>query len=226
LRTLIIGAGPFGLALSAYARAHGIEHTVVGRHMDFWKQHMPGEMLLRSRCDWHLDPLEEHTIEHYLETLGLQPADVEPLSLKFYLDYCDWFTKEKEIEIDDSRVDRLDIGENGSRTGPNLSEIGDKRSAEQLKTSITDPDAEVLPENRFVAVTLKDGSTVRGRILNHDAMSVQLIDDKQNLRSFLTANIRGYTILTKGLMPKPNLTDEQVSDVVAYLSSLKGPEAP
>jgi len=118
------------------------------------------------------------------------------------------------------------IGENGSRTGPNLSEIGDKRSAEQLKTSITDPDAEVLPENRFVAVTLKDGSTVRGRILNHDAMSVQLIDDKQNLRSFLTANIRGYTILTKGLMPKPNLTDEQVADVVAYLSSLKGPEAP
>jgi len=116
LRTLIIGAGPFGLALSAYARAHGIEHTVVGRHMDFWKQHMPGEMLLRSRCDWHLDPLEEHTIEHYLETLGLQPADVEPLSLKFYLDYCDWFTKEKEIEIDDSRVDRLDIGENGSRS--------------------------------------------------------------------------------------------------------------
>jgi len=117
------------------------------------------------------------------------------------------------------------IGENGSRTGPNLSEIGDKRSAEQLKTSITDPDAEVLPENRFVAVTLKDGSTVRGRILNHDAMSVQLIDDKQNLRSFLTANIRGYTILTKGLMPKPNLTDEQVADVVAYLSSLKGTEA-
>lgn len=110
------------------------------------------------------------------------------------------------------------IGENGSRTGPNLSEIGDKRSAEQLKTSITDPDAEVLPENRFVVVTMKDGSTVRGRILNHDAISVQLIDGKQNLRSFLTANIRGYTILTKGLMPKPNLTDEQVADVVAYLS--------
>ena len=118
------------------------------------------------------------------------------------------------------------IGENGSRTGPNLSEIGDKRSAEQLKTSITDPDAEVLPENRFVLVTLKDGSTVRGRILNHDAMSVQLIDGKQNLRSFLTANIRGYTILTKGLMPKPNLTEEQVADVVAYLSTLKGTEAP
>jgi putative heme-binding domain-containing protein len=118
------------------------------------------------------------------------------------------------------------IGDKGSRTGPDLSEIGDKRTAEKLKTSITDPDEEVLPENRYVSVVLKDGSTVKGRILNHDAISVQLIDTKEDLRSFLTSNIRGYTILTTGLMPKPNLSDEQVSDIVAYLNSLKGTEAP
>ena len=118
------------------------------------------------------------------------------------------------------------IGDKGSRTGPDLSEIGDKRSADKLKTSLTDPDEEVLPENRYVTVTLKDGSTVKGRILNHDAMSVQLIDTKEDLRSFLTSNIRGYTILTKALMPKPNLMDEQVADIVAYLSTLKGTEAP
>jgi hypothetical protein len=89
-----------------------------------------------------------------------------------------------------------------------------------------DPDEEVLPENRYVSVALKDGTTVRGRILNHDAISVQLIDTKEDLRSFQTAAIKGYTILTKGLMPKPQLTDEQVADIVAYLSSLKGTEAP
>jgi cation diffusion facilitator CzcD-associated flavoprotein CzcO len=110
-RTLIIGAGPFGLALSAYARAQGIEHTVVGKPMDFWKQQMPEAMLLRSRCDWHLDPLEDHTIENFLGTRNLRPPDVEPLSLKFYLDYCDWFTKQKHIEIADVRVDRLDYDE-------------------------------------------------------------------------------------------------------------------
>jgi FAD-dependent urate hydroxylase len=74
-RTLIIGAGPFGLAMSAYARAHGIEHAVIGKAMDFWKQQMPEAMLLRSRCNWHLDPLEEHTIEHYLGTRNLRPTD-------------------------------------------------------------------------------------------------------------------------------------------------------
>jgi quinoprotein glucose dehydrogenase len=118
------------------------------------------------------------------------------------------------------------IGDKGSRTGPDLSEIGDKRPAERLKTAITDPDEEVLPENRYVSVALKDGTTVKGRILNHDAMSVQLIDTKQDLRSFETSKISGYTILTKGLMPKPNLSDEQVADIVAYLSSLKGTEQP
>ena len=88
------------------------------------------------------------------------------------------------------------------------------------------PDEEVLPENRFVSVVLKDGSTVRGRLLNHDALSVQMIDPKEQLRSFQTADIRGYTILTKGLMPsfESKLSSQQVADVVAYLSSLKGTE--
>jgi lysine/ornithine N-monooxygenase len=79
--------------------------------MDFWKQQMPEAMLLRSRCDWHLDPKEDHTIENYLGTQNRRPEDVEPLSLKFYLEYCDWFTKQKGIEIADVRVDRLDYDE-------------------------------------------------------------------------------------------------------------------
>jgi putative heme-binding domain-containing protein len=118
------------------------------------------------------------------------------------------------------------IGDQGSRVGPNLSDIGDRRTAERLQRSIVAPDEEVLPENRFVSVVLKDGTTVRGRILNHDALSVQLIDSKEQLRSFQTSAIRGYTILTKGLMPPNKLSDEQVSDIVAYLSSLKGTDQP
>jgi mono/diheme cytochrome c family protein len=38
--------------------------------------------------------------------------------------------------------------------------------------------------------------------------------------------IGGYTILTKGLMPsfENKLTGQQVADIVAYLSALKGRE--
>lgn len=118
------------------------------------------------------------------------------------------------------------IGDDGSRVGPNLSTIGDRRTPERLESSILNPDDEVLPENRFVSVALKDGTTVRGRLLNHDALSVQLLDPKEQLRSFRTADINGYTILTKGLMPSfsGKLSAAQVADIVAYLSTLKGME--
>jgi putative heme-binding domain-containing protein len=120
------------------------------------------------------------------------------------------------------------IEDKGSRTGPDLSEIGDKRKPERIQQAIVAPDEEVLPENRYVSVVLKDGTTVKGRLLNHDATSVQLIDTKEQLRSFQTSAIRGYTILLKGLMPSfaGKLSDQQVADIVAYLSSLKGTEQP
>lgn len=41
LQLLIIGAGPFGLALAAQAVRDGIDHEIVGRPMDFWKSNMP-----------------------------------------------------------------------------------------------------------------------------------------------------------------------------------------
>ena len=67
---LIIGAGPFALAVAAQAAHDGIEHLIVGKPMEFWKQNMPKGMFLRSACDWHLDPLDVHTIDCFLELAG------------------------------------------------------------------------------------------------------------------------------------------------------------
>ena len=91
---LIVGAGPFGLSMAAHARDAGLDHLVVGRPMEFWQQHMPRGMLLRSACDWHLDAAGEHTIEGFLRTRNQVPADVEPLSLEFYLQYARWFQQQ------------------------------------------------------------------------------------------------------------------------------------
>lgn len=105
---LVIGAGPFGLSLAAYAGQHGIGYTLVGRPMEFWQEHMPRGMYLRSACDWHLDPGNRSTIEQFLARQGQTPADVEPLSLSLYLAYAAWFQQEQQLRALPLYVERLD----------------------------------------------------------------------------------------------------------------------
>ena len=105
---LIIGAGPFGLAVAAQASHAGIEHLVVGKSMEFWRRHMPKGMFLRSACDWHLDPLNVHTIESFLQSQGKTPNDVEPLSLDFYLSYAAWFQEQKNIQSRSVYIEQLE----------------------------------------------------------------------------------------------------------------------
>ncbi len=108
---LIIGAGPFGLALAAYAQEQGIRHVVVGAPMGFWKTNMPQGMFLRSTCDWSLDPLDVHSIDAYLKKIRRSCTEVEPLSRNFYLDYAGWFQDEKDIRTLDVTVASLDTDE-------------------------------------------------------------------------------------------------------------------
>jgi putative heme-binding domain-containing protein len=116
------------------------------------------------------------------------------------------------------------IDQRGSRVGPDLSDIGTRRIPERLQQALLDPDQEVLFENRYVRFVTKDGATVTGRLLNQDALSVQLMTPKEELKTYMRAGLRDYTIVDKGLMPsvKGKLTDQQVADIVSYLSSLKG----
>ena len=110
---LIVGAGPYGLALAAHVRHLGLDPLVVGEPMGFWHRHMPKGMYLRSACDWHLDPEGVHTIEAYLHEHGLTPADVEPLSLDRYLDYTRWFQERKALKPRAVHIERLDAVDAG-----------------------------------------------------------------------------------------------------------------
>lgn len=116
------------------------------------------------------------------------------------------------------------IGENGSRLGPDLSDIGTLRSLDVLQLAIVAPDDEVLPEHRSVRLVTKDGTAVVGKLLNQDAFSIQLMNAEEQLKSYLKSNLREYAIAEKGIMPSyaGKLTAQQVADIVSYLESLKG----
>jgi len=106
---LIIGAGPFGLAVAAHAQHLGIDYVIAGKAMEFWKNNMPEGMYLRSKCDWHLDPENNWTIENFLASQHLTTTDVEPLSRDFYLSYTSWFQLQKKIGVLPVYVTRLDV---------------------------------------------------------------------------------------------------------------------
>jgi putative heme-binding domain-containing protein len=116
------------------------------------------------------------------------------------------------------------VGAEGSRVGPDLSDVGAQRSAGSLIRSLTDPTSQMMPINRPVRAVLRDGTVVSGRRLNEDTYTVQLIDDRERLLSLNKSELREYTISTVSPMPsfKGTLSDEEIGDVVAYLLSLKG----
>jgi putative heme-binding domain-containing protein len=130
----------------------------------------------------------------------------------------------KELVESSACFDCHRIGDRGSRVGPDLSDIGSRRTPDRLRQALVAPDAEVVPENRSVRLVTRDGATITGRLLNQDAISVQLINPKEELKTYLRATLREYTIVDKGLMPsvEGKLTSQQVADIVTYLSSLKG----
>jgi cation diffusion facilitator CzcD-associated flavoprotein CzcO len=105
LRTklVIVGAGPFGLALSAYARHLGVPHVVLGEPMRFWRRHMPAGMILRSGLAWHLDVQNVHTMQAFL---GARAS--EPLALDTYLAYASWFQDRAGVETVDHVVTSIE----------------------------------------------------------------------------------------------------------------------
>jgi thioredoxin reductase len=113
---LIIGAGPFGLSVSAHLRGAGVEHRVVGRPMETWRAHMPVGMNMRSE-PYGSDmaaPSGSYDVAAYSRKYGLDYVDrLGPLTMQRFLDYADWYAAELVPEIDDvtvTGVARVDDG--------------------------------------------------------------------------------------------------------------------
>jgi putative heme-binding domain-containing protein len=114
------------------------------------------------------------------------------------------------------------VSGSGSRVGPDLSRIGAQRSSSELEQSLLAPQAVVLQPNRFYRVVTREGATVTGRILSHDTFSVQMLDTKEQLRSFVKADLREHGFVDSPMPSyRSTLSPQEIADVVGYLLSLK-----
>jgi putative heme-binding domain-containing protein len=116
------------------------------------------------------------------------------------------------------------VGARGRRIAPDLTAIGNLRSAGGLERTLLDPTASLLPFNRSIRAVTKDGRIVTGRRLNEDTYTVQLIDDEERLLSLDKADLREYTVLKTSAMSSYRgiFTAQELADLLAYLVNLKG----
>ena len=116
------------------------------------------------------------------------------------------------------------INGRGPRVAPDLSDVGAARTAAAIHRTLVDPSSGMMPINRPVRIVMKDGRTLSGRRLNEDTLTVQIIDDKEQLHSLLKSGVRTMTVETRSTMPSyaTRLTADELSDVIAYLLTLKG----
>ena len=130
------------------------------------------------------------------------------------------------------------VGPRGGHMGPDLSEIGARRSPAHLRTSLLDPEAEVpetfavyrrvifMPDNFLqVRAVARDGREITGVRVNEDAFTIQIRDYSDQFHSFAKDELRE---LHKdwGKSPMPSFrglfSDAELQDLIAWLTSLQG----
>ena len=102
-----MGAGPYGLSAAAHLKAAGAEPLVFGQSMDFWKNHMPGGMLLRSK----IEASNIAAPQDHLSIAGFERATksklADPLPIEDFVAYGDWFQKQVVPNLDTRRVRKV-----------------------------------------------------------------------------------------------------------------------
>jgi putative heme-binding domain-containing protein len=111
----------------------------------------------------------------------------------------------------------------GPRSAPDLSDIGIARAPAILERTIRDPSATLMPINRPVRIVMRDGRTFRGRRLNEDPHTVQIVDEREQLVSIMKKDVRTFDVVKESAMPAyaGRLTDAEIADLVSYLLTLR-----
>lgn len=114
----VIGAGPYGLSLTAHLRARGIEHRTFGEPMGPWKNNMPPGMLLKS-YPWASslsDPKSEFTARNFCTERALPYHDeLMPLPLSRFVEYGEAFQARYAPNVERKTLIALEPGPAGFR---------------------------------------------------------------------------------------------------------------
>lgn len=118
LDVLVIGAGPYGLSISAHLHALNAVHAIVGAPMDAYRVHCPAGMFLKSEpyASSIASPQPGHDISTFCKSHGHDYVDrIIPLAVERFVEYADWYTAQFVPDVREDLVTKVTRAGGGFR---------------------------------------------------------------------------------------------------------------
>jgi hypothetical protein len=115
---LIIGAGPFGVSISAHLRALGVDHQIVGKPINTYRAHSPVGMLLKSEpyASEIASPQGGYDPKAYYKLRGWEYVDrAVAIPVDRFLAYADWYIEQLVPGIRDVTATEIEAVSGGFR---------------------------------------------------------------------------------------------------------------
>ena len=112
LEVAVIGAGPHGLSAAAHLRRAGVQASVFGVPMGFWKT-MPEGMMLRSNMSATsmVETIGPLSLSAYMRATGAQIE--QPVPLEDFIAYGSWVKRTAVPDVDERMAAALERTANG-----------------------------------------------------------------------------------------------------------------
>jgi putative heme-binding domain-containing protein len=113
----------------------------------------------------------------------------------------------------------------GGRFGPDLSRIGASRTRATIERQIRGAAEDFRPGYEPVTLTTPAGRAIHAVKKNEDLFSIQIMDVGERIQGYLKEDMKEVKNETKSAMPafpSSTLSQSEVNDLMAYLSTLRG----
>jgi len=114
------------------------------------------------------------------------------------------------------------VRDRGTANGPDLSSAGRRMKLDELKQSLIDPDAKIADGWATVSAKLNDGRMLRGFARAQGSHDLVLQTDGGKLHLLLDSEYMALSTDKHSAMPAYKGTEDELRDLIAFLSGLKG----
>jgi PQQ-dependent dehydrogenase (methanol/ethanol family) len=114
------------------------------------------------------------------------------------------------------------VASKGSPIGPDLSNLGNEFTVNELREALLHPEAHIPPGYELVIVTLRDGKTVRGFNRNRNNFDIRVEDLQGRFHLLEEKQIASIREEKTSAMPAVQASAEELQNLIAYLSRRTG----